>query len=136
VEASVTNNAGRRSDAVTAPQRSRGLRSVVARVRERPPAWAGHAAFAWAVLYAVGVRLYQGLGGTIGLAGAFEYPETMRAAISRKSTRPPTEIELNGELGLVLASGDGQRAALSFVVSDGRITRIDAIRNPEKLRHL
>jgi nucleoside-diphosphate-sugar epimerase len=28
------------------------------------------------------------------------------------------------------------RAALSFVVSDGRITRIDAIRNPEKLRRL
>jgi len=32
--------------------------------------------------------------------------------------------------------GDGHRAALSFAVSDGRITRIDAIRNPEKLRHL
>jgi RNA polymerase sigma-70 factor (ECF subfamily) len=36
----------------------------------------------------------------------------------------------------VLGSGDGHRAALSFVVSDGRITRIDAIRNPEKLRRL
>ena len=31
---------------------------------------------------------------------------------------------------------DGHRAALSFVVSDGRITRIDAIRNPEKLSRL
>jgi len=36
----------------------------------------------------------------------------------------------------VLPSGDGHRAALSFVVRDGRITRIDAIRNPEKLRRL
>ena len=47
------------------------------------------------------------------------------------------EIELNGRLGLVLASeNDGHRAALSFVVGDGRITRIDAVRNPEKLRRI
>jgi RNA polymerase sigma-70 factor, ECF subfamily len=51
-----------------------------------------------------------------------------------KSVHEPIEIKLNGRLGLVLPSGDGHRAALSFVVSDGRITRIDAIRNPEKLR--
>ena len=31
---------------------------------------------------------------------------------------------------------DGDRAAVSFVVSEGRITRIDAVRNPEKLRRL
>jgi RNA polymerase sigma-70 factor (ECF subfamily) len=58
------------------------------------------------------------------------------AAIGRKSTHRPTEIGLNGQLGLVLVSVDGHRAALSFVVRDGRITRIDAIRNPDKLRHL
>lgn len=57
-------------------------------------------------------------------------------ALSRRSTREPIEIKLNGRLGLVLPSGDGQRAALSFVVNDRRITRIDAIRNPEKLRRL
>jgi RNA polymerase sigma-70 factor, ECF subfamily len=39
-------------------------------------------------------------------------------------------------LGLTIAGGDGHRAAVSFVVSDGRITRIDAVRNPEKLRRL
>ena len=50
------------------------------RVSERPPAWAGYAAFAWAVLYALGVRLYQGLGGTVGLAGTFQDPEAMRHA--------------------------------------------------------
>jgi RNA polymerase sigma-70 factor, ECF subfamily len=55
------------------------------------------------------------------------------AALSRKSVHEPIEIKLNGRLGLMLPSGDGHRAALSFVVSDGRITRIDAIRNPEKL---
>ena len=58
------------------------------------------------------------------------------AAFSRRATHEPIEIELNGRLGLVLPSSDGHRAALSFVVSDGRITRIDAVRNPEKLRRL
>ena len=58
------------------------------------------------------------------------------AALSRRSTQAPSEITLNGQLGLMLASRDGHRAALSFVVSDGRITRIDAVRNPEKLRRL
>ena len=48
----------------------------------------------------------------------------------------PIEINLNGRLGLMLPSSDGHRAAVSFVVNDGRITRIDAIRNPEKLRRL
>jgi RNA polymerase sigma-70 factor (ECF subfamily) len=58
------------------------------------------------------------------------------AALSRKSVDAPVEIELNGRLGLLLPGTDGHRAALSFVVSDGRITRIDAVRNPEKLRRL
>lgn len=34
----------------------------------------------WAVTYAIGVRGYQGLGGTLGLAGTFEDPEGMRRA--------------------------------------------------------
>ncbi|TML02369.1 MAG: RNA polymerase sigma-70 factor, partial [Actinobacteria bacterium] len=58
------------------------------------------------------------------------------AALSRKAAREPTEIMLNGRLGLLLAGGDGNRAALSFVIGDGRVTRIDAVRNPEKLRRL
>jgi RNA polymerase sigma-70 factor, ECF subfamily len=58
------------------------------------------------------------------------------AALSRKSVHKPVEIQLNGRLGLVLPSGDGHHAALSFLVTDGHITRIDAIRNPEKLRSL
>ena len=58
------------------------------------------------------------------------------AALSRKFVHEPIEIMLNGRLGLVLPSRDGHRAVVSFVVSDGRITRVDAIRNPEKLRRL
>jgi RNA polymerase sigma-70 factor, ECF subfamily len=58
------------------------------------------------------------------------------AALSRKFVHEPIEIKLNGRLGLVLSSDDSHRAAVSFVVSDGRIKRIDSIRNPEKLRRL
>ncbi len=58
------------------------------------------------------------------------------ARLSPRFIRPAIEVELNGRLGLVLPSADGLRAAVSFVVTAGRIARIDAIRNPEKLRHL
>lgn len=58
------------------------------------------------------------------------------AKLSRKFVHEPIEIELNGRLGLVLPTSDGHRAVVSFVVSDGRITRIAAVRNPDKLRHV
>jgi hypothetical protein len=48
--------------------------------RTRSLAWTGYAAFAWAAAYAILVRGYQGLGGTIGLAGRFEDPAAMRQA--------------------------------------------------------
>src|SRR5918997_493353 len=56
---------------VLAPRRSLAPRSS---------AWAGYAAFVWAATYAIGVRGYHGLGGTLGLAGTFEDPEGMRRA--------------------------------------------------------
>jgi hypothetical protein len=39
--------------------------------RTRIGPWAGYAASAWAIAYAIGVRGYQGLGGTVGLPGDF-----------------------------------------------------------------
>jgi RNA polymerase sigma-70 factor (ECF subfamily) len=57
-------------------------------------------------------------------------------ALGRRAPQEPSEISLNGRLGLVLPGTDGEHAALSFVVEHGRITRIDAVRNPEKLRRL
>jgi hypothetical protein len=42
--------------------------------------WAGYAAFGWAAAYAIFVRGYQGLGGTVGLAGTFEDPAGMQRA--------------------------------------------------------
>jgi Protein of unknown function (DUF3995) len=50
------------------------------RLKRPSPAAAGYAAFAWAVVYAVGVRGYQGLGGTVGISGTFEDPDAMRRA--------------------------------------------------------
>jgi hypothetical protein len=41
---------------------------------------AAYAASAWAIVYAVGVRAYQGLGGTLGLAGTLDDPDAMRRA--------------------------------------------------------
>jgi hypothetical protein len=48
--------------------------------RGRSLAWAGYAACAWAVTYALVVRGYQGLGGTLGLPGELEDPAAARLA--------------------------------------------------------
>ena len=58
------------------------------------------------------------------------------AVLSRKAVHAPIEVALNGRLGLVLPFADRHRAALSFVVANGRITHLSAVRNPEKLHHL
>lgn len=49
-------------------------------ISQRSLAWAGYAASAWAIAYAIVVRGYHGLGGTVGLAGTFEDPAAMRRA--------------------------------------------------------
>ena len=56
-----------------------GSASVSARA-SRSFAWAGYAACGWAIAYAVGVRGYHGLGGTLGVPGTFEDPARLRAA--------------------------------------------------------
>jgi hypothetical protein len=60
-------------------RRRAGVRASVRRSR-RSLAWAGYAACGWAIAYAVGVRGYQGLGGTVGLSGTFSDPAGMRQA--------------------------------------------------------
>jgi hypothetical protein len=44
------------------------------------PGWAAYTAAGWAAAYAIFVRGYQGLGGTVGLSGTFEDPAGMRRA--------------------------------------------------------
>jgi uncharacterized protein DUF3995 len=66
---------------------ARAARHARGRARTRLPrptlAWAAYAAAALAIAYAVGVRGYQGLGGTLGLAGTFEDPDAFRQASLR-----------------------------------------------------
>src|SRR4051794_17201790 len=46
-----------------------------------------------------------------------------------------TPMLVNGRLGLTIAVTDGHAMVVSFVVEHGRITRIDAMRNPDKVHH-
>jgi RNA polymerase sigma-70 factor (ECF subfamily) len=75
------------------------------------------------------VALRRPLRGAVRVARAW-------VGLRRRTEGAISELALNGRLGLLVPGVDGDRAALSFVVSGGRITRIDAVRNPEKLRRL
>jgi RNA polymerase sigma-70 factor (ECF subfamily) len=48
----------------------------------------------------------------------------------------PRLVQINGRLGLMIVGTDGYRSMLSFAVERGRISRIDVVRNPEKLRRV
>ena len=69
------------------------------RLRTLPAGWPAYAASALAIAYAIGVRGYQGLGGTVGLSGTFEDP----SAFEQASLRPGVFLLLVGigELALV-----------------------------------
>jgi RNA polymerase sigma-70 factor (ECF subfamily) len=45
-------------------------------------------------------------------------------------------VAVNGRAGLLLEAPDGNRSALHFTVDAGRITRVDVVRNPHKLRRV
>lgn len=50
--------------------------------------------------------------------------------------KPPESLriaEVNGAPGLVMRAGDGVLSVVSITVSDGQVTEIDIVRNPEKL---
>ncbi len=50
--------------------------------------------------------------------------------------RPPTLVRVatvNGGPGLVVRDGGGVLTVLAFTVNQGRITALDAVRNPDKL---
>ncbi|UGT39806.1 RNA polymerase sigma factor SigJ [Nocardia yamanashiensis] len=77
-----------------------------------------------------------------GLAPAFREPIIGGAEIARAwmeiATRGPAvtllERTVNGQPGLVARLGDAIVSVYAFDIADGRITRIWAVRNPEKLR--
>jgi hypothetical protein len=56
--------------------------TAVASGRRRARGWAAYAACAWAAAYAIGVRGYQGLGGTVGLPGVLADPAARQASLA------------------------------------------------------
>ncbi len=94
------------------PRRRTSLPAGAKARRPRSLAWAGYAASAWAIAYAVGVRGYQGLGGTLGLAGTFEDPAAMR----RASLIAGVGILLVGIGALALVRPWGQRLPRWLVI--------------------
>ena len=73
--------AARRTSAPARRSRARARFAAFRRRLGTPSlAWAGYAASAVAIAYAVGVRGYQGLGGTVGLSGSFDDPSGFRTA--------------------------------------------------------
>jgi RNA polymerase sigma-70 factor (ECF subfamily) len=51
-------------------------------------------------------------------------------------TAARTVIDVNGRAGLLVDQGEAGRTVLAFEIDGGRITRIDVIRNPDKLPSL
>jgi hypothetical protein len=86
--------------------------TALSALRGRSLGWAGYAAFGWAVAYAIAVRGYQGLGGTLGLAGTFEDPAAMRQA----SLIAGTGILIVGFGCLVLVRPIGRRLPRRLVI--------------------
>jgi RNA polymerase sigma-70 factor, ECF subfamily len=59
-------------------------------------------------------------------------------ALSRKGGDPSTLrfVDINGMPGFYIRSWDGTPSVCAFAIDDGRITELDVVRNPEKLRGL
>lgn len=60
-------------------------------------------------------------------------------AMATWGRRPWTDLRIarvNGAPGIVLRDSDGVLTVMAFTVDGGRITALDVVRNPDKLRHL
>ena len=70
------------------------------------------------------------------LQGADRVARAWLALRRKPAIAPPaTPVAVNGRLGLTIAGTDGHAMVVSFVVEHARITRIDAVRNPDKVHH-
>jgi RNA polymerase sigma-70 factor (ECF subfamily) len=57
-------------------------------------------------------------------------------ALARRPPRGAYLAQVNGAPGIVMRDGDGVLTVMAFTVAGARITAIDVMRNPEKLRHV
>jgi hypothetical protein len=76
--------------------------------------WAGYAAAAWAIGYALLVRVYQGLGGTIGLAGTFDDPDGFRRASLTAAACWHRRTGIRAAVGRAAADRDNVGAAVGL----------------------
>jgi hypothetical protein len=102
---------GRRSAAVPGAH-AIAVATAVPSASRRSRGWAAYAACAWAAAYAIGVRGYQGLGGTVGLPGVLEEP----AAVRRASLAAGAAILLAGLACLALVRPWGLRLPRRLIV--------------------
>ncbi len=70
----------------------------------------------------------------VPLRGALRVARAWTAMVRKAPGGRGALAEVNGAPGLVLEPPDGSRSVLSFTLDAGRITRIDVVRNPAKLR--
>jgi RNA polymerase sigma-70 factor (ECF subfamily) len=69
------------------------------------------------------------------IVGRTRVMRTLEAAVRSITEFRLHAVQVNGEPGLLLEYEDGP-AVINFVVRDGRVSHIDIVANPEKLRHL
>jgi RNA polymerase sigma-70 factor (ECF subfamily) len=57
-------------------------------------------------------------------------------ALARRPPRGAAVAEVNGALGLLLRGADDALTVIALTVDGGRITAVDIVRNPDKLRRV
>jgi uncharacterized protein DUF3995 len=112
----------RRSAAVPGAQ-AIAVATAVRSGSRRSRGWAAYAACAWAAAYAIGVRGYQGLGGTVGLPGVLEEP----AAVRRASLAAGAAILLAGLACLALVRPWGLRLPRRLIVVTALVGAVVAV---------
>lgn len=58
------------------------------------------------------------------------------AGFARRSFKEVRIAQVNGAPGIVMVDPDGVLTVMAFAVDGGRITALDVVRNPDKLRHV
>ncbi|MFH8384183.1 RNA polymerase sigma factor SigJ [Kitasatospora sp. NPDC018058] len=132
----LASSARRRVDVAPAPMTSAGQADTVRRVKE---AWETRdIATLVALLDPAAVMTADG-GGLVGtvlrpVEGGARIAQYMIAIADKAPGLELLERSVNGAPGLVAQRGGVVMTVASFEVTDGRVTRIWAVRNPEKLR--
>ncbi|MEV7088497.1 RNA polymerase sigma factor SigJ [Streptomyces sp. NPDC093085] len=133
----LASSARRRVRAARAPAVPAGERARI--VRDFKQAWEAQDIAALVGLLDPGATMTADGGGRAGavlrpVVGAERIARHLLGLAARAPGRTLLERSVNGRPGLVAQQGGATMTVAAFEVADGRITRIWAVRNPEKLR--